>query len=110
MKIARESKEEPKEQAARINDIKQFLIKNCYDPEIAKAFAESLGRIKTPFFTKAVEFRLDQENGFEMRLDFINFITLPTHLLEASFTEAGEKLADVEPQVASSGGGGGGGF
>lgn len=62
------------------NRIKQFLIKRCYDPAIAEAFSQSLTKIKTPFFTKEVEFSLDQESGWSMKIDFINFITIPENL------------------------------
>lgn len=64
------------------NKIRQFLIKRCYDPEIASAMAESLTRFDTPFFTKEVEFKLDQENGWQMNIKFINFIDLPKSLIE----------------------------
>ena len=64
----------------RKSKIKRFLIERCYDPKIAEAFAESLTKFDTPFFTKAVEFTLDQENGWSMNLDFINFIELPPNL------------------------------
>lgn len=70
--------------ATRKNKIKQFLIRNCYSQKVADALAETLVRFDTPFFTKSVEFRLDQENGWEMELDFINFIELPRSLSRAT--------------------------
>jgi len=60
--------------------IRRFLIERCYTPQVAEAFAESLARFQTPFFTKEVEFKLDQESGWSMNLKFINFIELPRSL------------------------------
>lgn len=67
-------------QSNRVNRIKKFLIERCYDPKIALAFAQSLVKFNAVFFTKAVEFTLDQENGWTMDIDFINFIELPQNL------------------------------
>lgn len=61
--------------------IKKFLIQRCYKPEVAAAFADSLLEFDTPFFTKEVEFTLDQENGWQMTINFINFIELPRSLV-----------------------------
>ena len=61
--------------------IVRFLINNCYDPAVAEAFADSLTQFDTPFFTKEVEFSLDQESGWKMTINFINFITLPQNLI-----------------------------
>lgn len=69
-------------QAVNRNRIRQFLITRCYDPQIAEALAESLTRFDTPFYTKEVEFTLDQENGFSMEINFINFITLTSDLVQ----------------------------
>lgn len=55
---------------------KKYLIQQQYAPDVAEAFAQSMNRIATPFYTKAVTFTLDQNNGFSMDLDFINFIEL----------------------------------
>jgi hypothetical protein len=53
-----------------------FLIRRGYPADLAKAFAESLNRINTAFYVKGVTFEMDQENGFSMKIDFINFIDL----------------------------------
>jgi hypothetical protein len=58
-----------------------FLLRRGYPRELAQAFAESLNRINTAFYTKSVSFELDQENGFTMELEFINFIDLDSSLL-----------------------------
>lgn len=84
-----EGKEDPQAQAARKNRVRKFLIANCYDVVVAEALSEALTRFTTPFFTKSVEFKLDQENGFSVRLDFINFITLPTNLANRTGVTSG---------------------
>ncbi len=63
----------------RIKDETQrekFLVTRNYPPKVAKAFARTLGKFDTRFYTKAVEFTIDKDSGFELRLDFINFIEL----------------------------------
>lgn len=55
---------------------KAFLLKRGYPENVASAFAQSLNRINTAFYTKSVTFELNQESGFSMKLDFINFIDL----------------------------------
>jgi len=60
---------------------RNFLIKRGYPIDVASAFAESLDRINTAFYTRSVRFELDQEDGFTMTLDFINFIDLDSNLL-----------------------------
>lgn len=52
----------------------KFLIQRGYAPNVARAFSKSMGLVKTTFYTKAVEFTIDQDSGFSMSLDFINFI------------------------------------
>jgi len=60
--------------------IKKFLIRQCYDDRVADAFSEALVNFDTPFFTQEVEFSLDQETGWQMRINFVNFINLPRSL------------------------------
>jgi hypothetical protein len=48
---------------------------------VAAAFAQSINRINTPFYVKSAMFKLDQDNGFEMDIDFINFIDIDNALL-----------------------------
>lgn len=50
--------------------------------QIADAMALALTQFDTPFFTKAVQYTLDHQNGFEMELEFINFIEIPKNLVE----------------------------
>lgn len=61
---------------ADVTEREKFLIARCYPKNIARAFARTLGKYKTRFYTKSVEFTLDQENGFELNIEFINFIEL----------------------------------
>lgn len=63
---------------------KAFLMKRGYPEKLASAFSQSLNRINTAFYTKSVTFELDQENGFTMKLDFINFIDLDSSLVGGS--------------------------
>jgi hypothetical protein len=60
----------------------KFLIDRCYSPKVARALAETLTnpRFTQPFYTKGVEFTLDSENGFEIKVEFINFISVPEKL------------------------------
>ncbi len=57
-------------------DRRKFLIERCYEPAIAAAFASSLGKFETRFYTKSVEYTMDNEEGFSFRLEFLNFIEL----------------------------------
>lgn len=60
---------------------KAFLMRRGYPKDLAEAFAESLNRINTAFYTKSVTFNLDQEDGFSMDIEFINFIDLDSALV-----------------------------
>lgn len=51
-----------------------YLMKRGFDSQVATVFAQTLGKFQTPFYTKAVSFSLDAEQGFSVELDFINFI------------------------------------
>jgi len=64
-------------QAAR----EDYLKKKGYKPEIAAAISKATGRFDTVFYTKSVSFSLSQDDGFSMKLDFINFIQLPKNLV-----------------------------
>ena len=48
---------------------------------IADALAEVIAKFDSPFFTKAVQFTVDQESGWSMEIDFLNFIDLPRSLV-----------------------------
>jgi len=73
--------------SARRDNIRDFLVRRGYgrnNPIIAEAMADALTKFDTPFFTKAVEFSLDHEQGFSMEIEFINFIEIPKHLVEGN--------------------------
>lgn len=54
----------------------KFLISRCYTPKVAASLARTLGKFDTRFYTREVEYTMDQDEGFSMRLGFINFIEL----------------------------------
>jgi len=64
-------------------DKKTFLLRRGYPAALAEAFADSLNRINTAFYVRAVTFKLDQDNGFSMDIEFINFIDLDSSLVGA---------------------------
>lgn len=78
-------KDTPKSMADTRQRILAFLKRRGYgqyNPKIAEAMADALTQFDTPFYTKAAEFTLDHEQGFEMTLEFINFIEISKHLVE----------------------------
>lgn len=78
-------KETVEDLARRRQNIVAFLRRRGYvgdKGEIAEALADALTKFDTPFFTKSVEFSLDHEQGFQMDLEFINFIEIPQNLVE----------------------------
>lgn len=52
----------------------QHLILKGYEPAVAKALAETYGKFTTPLYIKAVTFSLDESQGFDCKVEFINFI------------------------------------
>jgi len=54
--------------------ITNFLVSRAYEQNIAGALADCLIKINTTFYTREVELTLDQDNGFSMKIKFINFI------------------------------------
>jgi len=59
----------------------KYLEDRHYEPKVAAAFAQTMGKFDTPFYTRSVDFKFDMSNGFEMKLDFINFVELPQSLI-----------------------------
>lgn len=59
-----------------------FLLTRCYSPKVAVALADTFSnpRFNSPFYTKAVQFTLDADTGFKLKVDFINFIEVPPRL------------------------------
>lgn len=58
----------------------RFLVNRGYPRKLAQSFASSLERINTAFYTQSVTFHLDSDSGFEMDLNFINFIDIDAAL------------------------------
>lgn len=52
----------------------KYLIDRGYEVSIANAFARSMDKFANIFYTKAIKFSLDAENGFEASIEFLNFI------------------------------------
>jgi hypothetical protein len=52
------------------------LIARGYNSDVASAFAAALGKFSMRFYTKAVEYTINQDNGFSMKVDLINFIEI----------------------------------
>lgn len=52
----------------------QYLMSRGYEQSIAQAFASSFNKFANVFYTKAVRFTLDNDNGFKAAIEFINFI------------------------------------
>lgn len=59
----------------------KYLLSRGYDVAIANALATSISKFKTPFYTRAVTFTMDQQQGFMCDIDFINFIETNTNEL-----------------------------
>jgi hypothetical protein len=61
-----------KSQDARV----KFLKARGYESDVAAALAKSMGAFSPVFFTKAATFTVDHEQGFQLKIDFLNFIDL----------------------------------
>jgi len=62
------------QQKASQADRFKYLIRKCYPTQVATIFAATMGKFSTPFYTRSVEFSCDAESGFQIDLDFVNFI------------------------------------
>ena len=58
------------------DDRKDFLLKRGYPEEIAADFAESLSKVTNYFYTKSLSISINEDQGFQMTIQFINFIDL----------------------------------
>lgn len=54
----------------------RFLTERCFDPKVAAALVKSLNQVHPLFYTKEVDFTVEAEGGFSLKVDFINFIQL----------------------------------
>lgn len=59
----------------------RFLKKRGYPDQAAEALALTQGRLTSIFYTKSVSFTVDKETGFDLRVDFINFIEVSNRTL-----------------------------
>lgn len=53
----------------------QYLLGKNYDPGVAHAIARAYGQFDMLFYTKSVEYTFDEGSMFEIKVDFINYIT-----------------------------------
>lgn len=51
-----------------------YLRARSIDPKAARFLAENIGKADASFYTKSVQFSLDETQGFKAKVDFINFI------------------------------------
>ncbi len=56
------------------------LVDLGYEQQLARVMAIALGKFNPIFYTKAVDFKLDDTNGFSCAIEFVNFIELPKSL------------------------------
>lgn len=59
-----------------VNKRVQFLMARGYPSTFAHTFAKVMGSYTPVFYTKAVTFSLDNDSGFKLKVDFLNFIDL----------------------------------
>lgn len=57
-----------------IQERARFLVGMGYDPQLASVMATALDTARDIFYTKAVEFTLDEEGGFSASIEFLNYI------------------------------------
>lgn len=53
-----------------------YLVKRGYAREVASAFAKSMGKFSSRFFTKSYVLMLNSDSGFSIKINFINIIEL----------------------------------
>jgi hypothetical protein len=54
----------------------QYLTARGYDRKVAESLAGSMGKFSPVFYTKEVTFSVDHNDGFSMKLSFLNFIRM----------------------------------
>lgn len=52
----------------------KYLLDRGYDGAVAAVAGRSLARLATPFYTKSVSFTMDGSQGFDCKIEFLNFI------------------------------------
>lgn len=58
----------------------RFLLSRGYKQRVADAFAETIGKYKSIYYTRAVTFTMAADTGFKAKIEFVNFIQLPRAL------------------------------
>ena len=53
---------------------RQYLIQRCYSAPLADIIAHTMGKFANVFYTKAAEFTMDSDQGFGLKVEFLNFI------------------------------------
>jgi len=54
----------------------KFLEMRGYTKPVAQALSKTLNKFHPKFYTKGVQFTIEEDSGFSFKLDFINFIEL----------------------------------
>jgi len=54
--------------------IERYLVGKKYNPRVARSLSQSIGKSNTPFYTKSITFTMDAEDGFDCKIEFLNFI------------------------------------
>jgi hypothetical protein len=75
--ISIEIEQDDLDKIARMSSVEDrvtYLQQRSYPTKVARVFAETLGRVATPFYTRGVEYSMDAESGFSCKIEFINFI------------------------------------
>lgn len=57
-----------------IDSVAKYLTARGWNKDIASVFASKINFFGNIFYTRSVEFTLDNANGFNMKIDFINFV------------------------------------
>lgn len=63
------------------DDRRNYLIRRGYESRVADYLAKAYTGFESPFYTKSVEISVGADHGFELTVEFINFIELKEELL-----------------------------
>lgn len=58
------------------HDRVEYLKKRNFNPSVAKIFANTMGKFSSRFYTKSFSMSLGEDEGFKMKINFINIIEL----------------------------------
>lgn len=53
-----------------------YLINQGFSNKVAQALSQSLGKFSLTFYTKSVELSIEEDQGFKMKVNFINYIQI----------------------------------